>query len=655
MSEKISHNHLQTEGAPSEQNTPPNNNNNPDSESSQSPETHETLQNSSDRILDQVFDKLGHRPNTGYFGRPEIRDTLLDDAVDTPARTIIHNFKSEFSDYIQHSKPEYQERTKNTYAAIRDRVQDLSHRHLVGNDTIKVFLSPNYLIENQGIGWSITNYSELQSDFSRSEGHNWFDARQTAANKRDSAKRLADFAYAQTGDVHYQGMGSFTAYDPEQGITSNTFIHVNTNQPQKGHCMRCYISADKTADPGQVLDAWREALEESPLSRSLYYKYTDYMPSDDHRSQRFDDIVIYKYDNIDDGEFKALLQDFQRRCAEKSPDLLPSDPAKMPPTTMKIADGISISGEPELVNSYLCSTNRTDGRHSWTSFVDRIAMLSTLIASRRLGITPDTIDVPGLRPETSRVFREFMLLSDINPDTMLSNSFGNHLPSWANLDSTSEPEPAPGTAPEPKSDTEPAPETAPEPESETTPESEPENEPESNPEPETAPETAPEPAPETSTPPQPSPETPINTPIGLDEALVSAHANIAKLRSDLAADSVETDTAAAEIEKLLSPENDNPDLNQARGKLALLVSANDTLRSTMLHLRRANRSFKQGLNNSEGQLPQSSLDPENQFSAETAGQVDLVHQRVEATYTRIVQLRNRINALEEAANHPEQS
>lgn len=150
--------------------------------------------------------------------------------------------------------------------------------------------------------------------------------------------------------------------------------------------------------------------------------------------QRPDDIVIYKTDNIDNDQFKALLQDFQKRCNEMAPDILPSDDKKMPATTQKIANGISIAGEPSYVNDYLRYTDHKGGKHSWTTFVDKMAILSTSIAANRLGIKPDSADAPGLQDEIKKVFREFMLLSKINPDTMLPEEYGDKLPSWANLD-----------------------------------------------------------------------------------------------------------------------------------------------------------------------------------------------------------------------------
>lgn len=247
---------------------------------------------------------------------------------------------------------------------------------------------------------------------------------------------VADSLSKNVGDVAYQSddPDSNTTYDPSRPIVAGQFIHVNSKKPREKGGLRCYITPDKTADPSAVLYAWNESFQNSPLKDSLYFKFATSMKNyKDGQAQRPDDIVIYKTDNIDDEQFKILLQDFQKRCNEMSPDLLPSDDKKMPATTQKIANGISIAGEPGYVNDYLRYTDHKEGKHSWTTYLDRMAILSTSIAANRLGVRPDSADVPGLQDETKKVFREFMLLSKINPDTMLPEEYGDKRPSWANL------------------------------------------------------------------------------------------------------------------------------------------------------------------------------------------------------------------------------
>ena len=265
----------------------------------------------------------------------------------------------------------------------------------------------------------------------------WLTGVHTYQRYRMQAKMMADGFSESGGDVAYQKEISDmdSTYDPNGPFYAGQFIHVNSNKPRERGGLRCYITPDKTTDPGAVLYAWKESFQQSPLKDSLYFKFATSM--NDHRNggrQRPDDIVIYKTDNIDDGQFKELLQDFQKRCDEMSPDLLPSDDKKMPATTRKIANGISIAGEPGYVNDYLRYTDHKEGKHSWTTFVDKMALLSLSVASNRLGVKPESLNVPGLEEETKKVFREFMLLSKINPDTMLPVEYGDSGPSWTNLE-----------------------------------------------------------------------------------------------------------------------------------------------------------------------------------------------------------------------------
>lgn len=391
--------------------------------------------NESDKTIDNLFDRLGHGVGEGYFEDPDKLLALTQDALSRTPQQVIDNFKTQVENYKLRSTENYQIRAATFYEQTKDNVRSLTRQKLVGNDTIKVFLNPAF-VSYAGRGHMMSKYDAIQSDYSRREEESWMDGRQTYQRYIMRTKLVADSLSENVGDVAYQGGMS---YDSNKPIISGEFIHVNSNKPREKGGLRCYISPDKTADPSAVLYAWNESFQASPLKDSLYFKFATSMNNYDNRyKQRPDDIVIYKTDNIDDAQFKELLQDFQKRCNEMSPDLLPSDSKKMPATTQKIANGISIAGEPSYVNDYLRYTDHKEGKHSWTTFVDIMAILSTSIAANRLGIRPDSIDAPGLQDETKKVFREFMLLSKINPDTMLPVEYGDKFPSWANLDSVAE-------------------------------------------------------------------------------------------------------------------------------------------------------------------------------------------------------------------------
>ncbi len=392
--------------------------------------------NGSDKTIDKLFDRIGREAGEGYFNDPDELLNLTQDALSMTPQQSISNFKAQVEAYKARSTDSYKIRAATFYEQTRDNVQRLARENLVGDDTIKVFLNPDYISE-MGRGRMFTKYNAIQSDFSRREEDSWLTGPQTYQRYRTQAKMMADSFAENGGDVAYQKEvdDGDAAYSPDGPFYPGHFIHVNSNKPRDKGGLRCYISTDKTTDPGAVLYAWKESVQKSPLKDSLYFKFATSM--DNYKNggkQRPDDIVIYKTDNIDDNQFRELLQDFQKRCNEMSPDLLPSDDKKMPATTQKIANGISISGEPGYVNDYLRYTDHKEGKHSWTTFVDKMAILSISVAANRLGIKPDSLDVPGLEEETKKVFREFMLLSKINPDTMLPVEYGDSKPSWANLE-----------------------------------------------------------------------------------------------------------------------------------------------------------------------------------------------------------------------------
>lgn len=391
--------------------------------------------NESDKTIDNLFDRLGRGVGEGYFSDPDKLLNLTKDAIAKTPKEAIAGFRTEINAYKARSTENYQARAESFLEDTRDNIRNLTKDGLVGGDVVKVFLDPQF-ISRSGRGMLMNEYNAIQTDYSRREENSWMDKLQTFERSKMRAQLVADSLFENVGDVSYQAevSGIDTTYDPNKGIITGDFIHVNSKKPREKGGIRCYITADKTKDPSAVLYAWNESFQASPLKDSLYFKFAT--PSENmlNNKSRPDDIVIYKTDNIDDGQFKKLLQDFQKRCNEMSPDILPSDGKKMPATTQKIANGISIAGEPGYVNDYLRYTDHKEGKHSWTTFVDKMAILSTSIAANRLGVRPDSADVPGLQDETKKVFREFMLLSKINPDTMLPAEYGDKRPSWANLD-----------------------------------------------------------------------------------------------------------------------------------------------------------------------------------------------------------------------------
>lgn len=388
-----------------------------------------------DKIVDKVFDKVGSGAGEGYFENPERLLALTQDALARTPRQAIDKFKDNVNAYKSRANEKYQAKAAELFERTRDNVQNLVRNHRVGGDTVKVFLDPDF-VSSTGRGRIFSEYNKIQSDYSRRDEESQLDPVQTYQRYYTRAKLVADDLKENVGDVSYQKeVDEDSTYYPEKPLVSGQFIHVNSQKPQENGGLRCYITADKNVDPSAVLYAWNKSFQNSPLKYSLYFKFATTLSSfRDGGKQRPDDIVIYKTDDVDDGQFKELLRDFQRECRELSPDILPSDEGKMPATTQKIADGISIAGEPSYVNDFLRYTDHKEGKHSWTTFVDKMVILSASVAANRLGVRPSSLEVPELENEMKKVFREFMLLSKINPDTMLPTEYGDDSPEWAKLE-----------------------------------------------------------------------------------------------------------------------------------------------------------------------------------------------------------------------------
>ncbi|MCR5700434.1 MAG: hypothetical protein K6G49_03370 [Candidatus Saccharibacteria bacterium] len=394
----------------------------------------------SDEIVDRIFDRTGRGHREGYFGDPNRLAHRFDQALQRSPREVIQGFRQQIQDYEVNVDDEHAQAAEQLFRDTEQNVKRLIREHLVGGDTVKAFLTPDFLDQRYGI----SEYNTIQKDESRRKANPeevWADSLQISNRYQFRTKELADSYVRRGGDVIYQG---HDPYNPDDPIMSN-FIHVNANKPRDNkNMLRCYISPDMTKDPSAVIYAWNECINESPLRDELYYKFNTKLNPERNASQRPDSIVIYKTENIDDGQFRELLQNFQDKCNGMSPDLLSADDSKMPAATQKIANGISISAEPDYINNYLRYTGKKAGKHSWTTFVDKMTSMSLTVAANRLGVTPESLDTPGLEEETKQVFREFMLLSKINPNTMLPMEFGDDLPSWTNLKDSSASEPIKG-------------------------------------------------------------------------------------------------------------------------------------------------------------------------------------------------------------------
>ncbi|MDO5451530.1 MAG: hypothetical protein Q4F56_00360, partial [Candidatus Saccharibacteria bacterium] len=226
-------------------------------ESSESSSNPEQL-NGSDKTIDRLFDRIGRGAGEGYFKYPDKLLSLTQDALSMTPQQSISNFKAQVEAYKARSTDSYKIRASTFYEQTRDNVQRLARENLVGNDTIKVFLNPDYISE-MGRGRMFTEYNAIQSDFSRREEDSWLTGSQTYQRYQIQAKMMADSFAENGGDVAYQKEvdEQDATYSPDGPFYPGQFIHVNSNKPREKGGLRCYISTDKTTDPGAVLYAWK--------------------------------------------------------------------------------------------------------------------------------------------------------------------------------------------------------------------------------------------------------------------------------------------------------------------------------------------------------------------------------------------------------------
>lgn len=159
------------------------------------------------------------------------------------------------------------------FERTRDNVQNLVRNHRVGDDTVKVFLDPDF-VSSTGRGRIFSEYNKIQSDYSRRDEEAQLDPVQTYQRYYTRAKLVADDLKENVGDVSYQKeVDEDSTYYPEKPLVSGQFIHVNSQKPQENGGLRCYITADKNVDPSAVLYAWNKSFQNSPLKYSLYFKF----------------------------------------------------------------------------------------------------------------------------------------------------------------------------------------------------------------------------------------------------------------------------------------------------------------------------------------------------------------------------------------------
>lgn len=254
-------------------------------------------------------------------------------------------------------------------------------------------------------------------------------------NRQRYNRRLLNFAESRQNTV-VQRRGKYELLPNHEQIMAHPdlpndagFLHVNIDKT--GHINeRCYISANHEGNTVDFLNAWQQAIDNSPLRDELYYKIGCNVPSGAEHGyrQRSDDLVIYKTDQIDNHQLQQLLQSFQDICQDYQKthgESLLASPDHMPPSTSQFAPGMSIASEPEYANSV------SNGEFSWNSFVDNTMRLSYQIAAAQMNEMPTTFSDKNWQARARDNFQQLMKLYNINPNTMLDNS--QALPIWTKL------------------------------------------------------------------------------------------------------------------------------------------------------------------------------------------------------------------------------
>ena len=312
---------------------------------------------------------------------------------------------------------------------IREHIHKLGQEGKIGTDVAKLWMHPELIAPppiNNGAAAKIYETVEMRNGVRAND--------EQQAIVQNAILKLAK-RYPRR-DVDVQSSFGTNPVINEHSILGQRegFVHFNSSKRGNGVDLRCYISLNPEKRD-IALKAWHDSLKESEVKDDLYYKVG---MTDEH----IDDIVIYKSDVVSDDKFKRILQIFSEKSLDE--DLV--DKNNTLPTGRKIADEIAIAPETKYVNSYLKSMG--ENKYSYNQFVARMLELSACVASQRMenhkmryaktsdGVKSGKIHSTksyDFRHEMRDVFREFMMLSKINPDTMLPDEYGDELPSWAQI------------------------------------------------------------------------------------------------------------------------------------------------------------------------------------------------------------------------------
>lgn len=181
----------------------------------------------------------------------------------------------------------------------------------------------------------------------------------------------------------------------------------NVDKPGSEPVERLYVVSRADADPGAVVAAWTKTLEDEGLSDSVHYK----VPTS--AGNRFESIVVFRTADQSEEDFQRLKAAFQANCP---PELLDDEPM---PTAIQEGKGMYRAPEPNTLNNVLRYLTRDGSDFSTVSYNQLVSTLTDL--SMRIAANDHKNGNPTpeqLKIDAKGYFRELLLLSGIDPDTM---------------------------------------------------------------------------------------------------------------------------------------------------------------------------------------------------------------------------------------------
>lgn len=350
--------------------------------------------------------EVHYNPTTGETTYPEVTvnpaKAYVKEMFDKLGSDLLGrvNFKKTASQIMRHLESgNFEESTaQNGKVAIGEAL--LRTEELISSGRVDS-VTANYFWENVGmIGGNMITYSDLVDKEDRVE-----------------IQDIDRVGYARGVREALSIFDPNNIYEQESG----GFLHINsglvTGENSQEPIERLYISAKPDGDPGEVIKIWTEMLDDLGLKDSVYFK----VPI--NSGQRYESIVMYRLEGMNDEEFGRLIEEFTKRCPR---ELL--DPEPMP-TGMELVPGIFTAPEPSQMKRLLRYATRTESGYfkqvSYNSLISSLTVFAMNLATSELrdkGIDESKVTPKQLAGTAERYFEELVLLSGIDPETMTNIS-----------------------------------------------------------------------------------------------------------------------------------------------------------------------------------------------------------------------------------------